>query len=94
MFFPTFSTEDFHKMNFFLFTQDQLKRRFERLSRSKWQHTDDFVPLLAVEETIIRDIQLYQAHVIRNRIYLLNELFSVCNLNNFNDSMTIAIYEF
>lgn len=65
----------------FVFFSDQLKKRRERLIRSTWKQTDDFVPLLAVEEGKIRNIQMKQQHVIRNRIYLLNELFSVSQLH-------------
>lgn len=56
---------------------EQLKQRYAWLSRSKWHQFDDFLPLLAVNENKIKQLHLIQAHTFRNRIYLLNEYFSV-----------------
>lgn len=57
-----------------------MKKTYERLSWSNWTKVDDFVPLLAVNETKIRKIQIHQRHIIRNRIYLFNEYFSVITI--------------
>lgn len=56
---------------------DALEASYERLSRSKWEHIDDFLPLLAIDESKIRSIQMQINHVIKARIYLLKKYFSV-----------------
>lgn len=76
--FEFFSIFNFPFLIFFI--KDDLKKTYQRLQRSNWKQIDDFVPFLALEESIIRKIQTYsthRSHAIRDRVYLLHECFAV-----------------